>query len=162
MTDKTHNHDSPKPWHGPSARVPVPCDQIQEILFDYMARELGESRSALVYEHLRKCPDCKRVAAEMQATLEMLKGGDPAEDMPLELSARHRRRLRRAARHPILDWLISHHWLISGITAILVVILAMVVLIRLMMMEEILPDGVPVSLLPPAGATNAVNGDLTP
>lgn len=150
MNDTRHNNGGPKPWYGPAGRVPIPCDQIQEILFDYMARELGESRSALVYEHVRKCSDCKRVAADMQATLEMLKAGDPADEVILELSARHRRRLRRAARHPILDWMMTHHWVVSGITAILVVLLALVVLARLRQLQEALPEGVSVNLRPPA------------
>jgi predicted anti-sigma-YlaC factor YlaD len=110
----------------PSARLfPAPgravdCGQIQEVLFDYMARELGDAQSLLVHEHLRRCDVCRREAAAMRETLDLLRAGDPGRTAAGRLSECRRRRLRRALLHPVMDWIIVHHWLVALVAALLV------------------------------------------
>lgn len=97
----------------------TPCTDIQEVLFDYMARELGAARSDLVRRHLRKCPDCQRAAADMQATLDLLRqtSREDAARIPEHLTAERRRRMIRAVTHPVLDWVYRHHILVSVLIA---------------------------------------------
>jgi predicted anti-sigma-YlaC factor YlaD len=101
------------------------CEEIQGVLFDYMTHELGESRSELVREHLRRCPDCRRTAAEIQETLTLLETDSRQLSLiPESLSDEHRRRVIRSIAHPILDWIYRHHRLVSILTAIVAVTVA--------------------------------------
>jgi predicted anti-sigma-YlaC factor YlaD len=95
------------------------CDEIRELLFDYLCHELGEGRSTLVREHLRKCPDCQAAATEMQNTLDVLGKASKSGDVPDRLSPERRARIMRASMHPALDW-IENHVAISAILAILI------------------------------------------
>jgi len=96
------------------------CEDIQGVLLDYMARELGNGRSDLVREHLRHCPECSRAAVEIQETFDLLKS---ASEEPRErLSERHRARILRSITHPILDWIYGHHIAVSLAVAVVVVI----------------------------------------
>ena len=105
------------------------CEEIQDALFDYMARELGESRSELVREHLRRCAACSRAASEIQETLSLLETDSrQASDIPEALSDEHRKRVIRSIAHPILDWSYRHHGLVSTVVAMAAVTLAFFVL----------------------------------
>ena len=57
----------------------MPCGDIQALLYDYMNRELGGARSDLVREHLRHCPNCQKVAADIRRTTELLQAASRAE-----------------------------------------------------------------------------------
>lgn len=110
--------DSPeRPFPAPDG--PVDCRQIQSVLFDYMARELGDGQSLLVREHLRHCDACRREAAAMQETVELLRAHDPGRLAAPRLSEGRRRRLLRALLHPVMDWIIVHHWLVAALAALL-------------------------------------------
>lgn len=101
------------------------CADIQGVLFDYLARELGPARSDLVREHLRLCPECRREAAEIQATLDALKAAGPAEaDAPMRLTDDRRRRLAWSVMHPVRDWMQRHHALVALVAAVIVLALA--------------------------------------
>ena len=106
------------------------CEDIQAVLFDYMAHELGSARSDLVREHMRKCETCRAAAADMQATLELLQKASKSTDeiMPSKLSRRRRKRMLRAMMHPVLDWISLYHFIVSMIVMGLVILAALLVL----------------------------------
>ncbi|MDD5705161.1 MAG: zf-HC2 domain-containing protein [Kiritimatiellae bacterium] len=107
--------------HLPVPGRPVECGQIEEVLFDYMSRELGDAQSLLVHEHLRHCASCRRAAAEMQKTMDFLRAHDPGLGVAAHLSESRRRRLIRAVMHPVMDWIIVHHWLVALLAAVAVI-----------------------------------------
>lgn len=96
------------------------CEKIQEVLFDYMSHELGEKQSLLVREHLLHCEECRREAAEIQKTLDILLG-DTEIVPPEHLSRSVRERLRRVLLHPVLDWLYEHRRVAAMTLAVLVI-----------------------------------------
>ena len=121
------------------------CEEIQAVLFDYMTRELGTARSELVREHLRKCPDCRVAAAEIQATLDALRSVSEAEpEIPERLSDERRQRITRAVTHPFVDWMYRHHVAFSIIAAIAVSALAVAVLRKVQAYRTGTPPGVTV------------------
>ena len=95
----------------------VPCKDIQAILFDYMSHELGDKQSWLVHEHLLHCEECRREAASIEATLDLLRS-DTSVVVPEHLPNTIRRRLERAILHPVLDWIYEHRRLVAWIMAI--------------------------------------------
>ena len=95
----------------------VPCKDIQAVLFDYMTHELGDKQSWLVHEHLLHCEECRREAASIQATLELLRS-DTSVAIPEHLPNSIRRRLERAILHPVLDWIYEHRRLVAGVLAV--------------------------------------------
>ena len=115
--------DPPGDAHPPKA---IPCEKIQDLLFDYLSHELGEKQSWIVREHLRTCPACAREAAQLAATVEMLKGG-ATPDVPARLPETVRRRLARALLHPVLDWMYDHRRLTAWTAALLAVALVLLV-----------------------------------
>ncbi|MBM4143634.1 MAG: hypothetical protein FJ225_08610 [Lentisphaerae bacterium] len=136
----------------------IKCDEIQAVLFDYMTRELGPARSELVREHLRKCPACQTAAAEIRATLDLLReaSGDRA-GVPARLSDERRRRLRWAFAHPVLNWIERHHVLVSLIATVLAVALALTLLRSARLRPAEPPETIPVIIGHPPGPaeTNA-------
>lgn len=145
----TDNKQKPE-QSGPRPVAIIPCDEIQELLTAYMTKELGESQSALVREHLRKCAKCQAMARDIQSAFDLF-----AEDRNRErsehvrLSDRHRARLRRAYMHPLYGWFELHHWLIAIILSILIFAAGLWILSEIV--SEIMDDGgdsVPVELLP--------------
>jgi predicted anti-sigma-YlaC factor YlaD len=113
------------------------CEDIQEVLFDYMTRELGQARSDLVRAHLRKCPKCQAAVKETQETLEFLKGASKvAADIPDHLSDRHRARIVRAFMHPVLDWIYRHHITVSIIVALAVTAVTLCVMYKVRMFRD--------------------------
>jgi predicted anti-sigma-YlaC factor YlaD len=141
---------------------PMKCEDIQSMLFDYMARELGSARSDLVREHLRKCEACQREAADVQQTLDMLQkaASEEAGAVPSRLSASRRKRMRLALFHPVLDWIYRHHVAVSLVVAALVIVAALAIL-RKVRIEADRPVPGPVVIIgqPP---TNAANGTRLP
>lgn len=122
--------DTPK--KKPSETVRTPCAAIQETLFDYMARELGPAQSDLVREHVRRCPECQKVAADIQSTLDLLRRASHAPfDAPTRLSEKRRQRLWRALMHPILNWIYTHHVLVSLITSLIAILVILALLEKL-------------------------------
>jgi len=133
------------------------CDEIQAVLLDYMTRELGGARAGLVREHLRKCESCRRTAADMQATLDLLRHAGGADaGVPDHLSDARRARLRLAFMHPILDWVYRHHIAVSIAVALAAVALLVGRACR-MEVWEAMQSGVTVTVdngPPPGKATN--------
>ena len=115
------------------------CAEIQTVLLDYMTRELGQSRSDLVRSHLRKCPECRKAAADMQSTIDLLQAAD-GEGVPSTLSDEHRKRMFRALTHPILDWMTRHHVVTSLAIALVVLSLVLLVLWRTRWLERGRPE----------------------
>lgn len=122
------------------------CDDIQGVLFDYMARELGAARSDLVRAHLRKCEACRAAAAEIQGTLSILQAVRDAEE-PMRLTQDRRKRLRRAIMHPVLDWILVHHVAVSLAVAVLALAAAAACL-RLYVWQPRPPESIPVLIRP--------------
>ena len=109
----------------------VRCEDIQELLFDYMSRELGQARSVLVREHLRKCEACTRQAAEIQSTLDLLSNASKEEtNAPSKLTDERRKKLYWWYSHPIMLWIEQHHMIVSLIITILVLAIAGLILAR--------------------------------
>ena len=104
------------PPDGANPRL-VPCKDIQAVLFDYMSHELGDKQSWLVHEHLLHCEECRREAASIQATIDMLRG-DSSVAIPEHLPDSMRRRLERAILHPFLDWVYEHRRLVAAVLAV--------------------------------------------
>lgn len=152
MTDQQDNkqnraeHDAAKP-----ASV-MNCDDIRELLTDYMARELGESRSAFVREHLRLCPACQSVAQEIARTFDLMR--ETEGTYPDKLSDRHRARIRRAYRHPLIAWIETHHELVSVISAgiVIILILAFVTILTVLISHRPVRE-IPVDVVVPEKIT---------
>ena len=73
------------------------CEDIRALLLDYMTRELGDARSRLVREHLRRCPHCQQEASEIGDTLELLRA---ASQSPLGFAPRLSHGRRKRVRSP--------------------------------------------------------------
>ena len=123
------------------------CADIQAALFDYLARELGEGRSDLIREHLRRCPRCQPVAAEIQQTLDLLhRAADDRAGLPRRLSEKRRARMLLALTHPALDWIHRHHILVSLILAAVVTAVAALLLRGIDVLKSEIPQGVTVTI----------------
>lgn len=104
------------------------CEDIQPLLFAYMTRELGQARADVVREHIRKCEKCQAAGAEIQATLDALRGSSELDStLPDRLSDKHRERIIWAFTHPVMDWIDRHHVLVSVLVAILVIGLTFII-----------------------------------
>jgi len=97
------------------------CEEIQQVLFDYLAHELSESQSVLVREHIRRCSKCRDEAAEIEQTLSFLHKGDNARG-DMRLSDERRKRILLAVFHPVLNWIYLHHILVSLLLALAVLL----------------------------------------
>jgi predicted anti-sigma-YlaC factor YlaD len=95
------------------------CEEIQGVLFSYLAHELSESQAVLVREHIRRCPKCRSEASEIEATMELLKSSD-APRCDIRLSEDRRERIIWAAFHPFMNWVYTHHRIVSLLLALLV------------------------------------------
>ncbi|TFH15251.1 MAG: hypothetical protein E4H02_08280 [Lentisphaerales bacterium] len=133
MTDQQDNKQNGAGRDGVKPTRVMNCDDIRELLTDYMARELGESRSAFVREHLRLCPACQSAAHEIARAFDLIRETEGA--YPDRLSDRHRARIRRAYRHPLIAWIETHHELVSVISAgtVIILILAFVTMITVLL-----------------------------
>jgi predicted anti-sigma-YlaC factor YlaD len=131
------------------------CEEIQSVLFDYLARELGTAQSDLVREHLRRCESCRRSAADLLRTMELLRAADRAARAPAQLSDERRKRLVWAIMHPVLDWIYGHHMLVSIIVALLAIALVLGLLRNKSLWAPAELEGVSVTLVP-TGTTATV------
>ena len=110
---------------GRSAARPA-CEEVQALLTDYLARELGSARSDFVREHLQHCSACRHALADIDRTFETLKRATgPLPDVVLSLDEPHRRRLRWAALHPLLDWMAQRHTVVSLLAVLLALLLSL-------------------------------------
>jgi len=136
--------DSASDVAAPKRDQVLKCDEIQDVLLDYMSRQLGDARSVIVREHLRKCDNCRAEAAEMQSTLDLLRQASKEEPgLPDHLTDDRRKRIVRAIMHPIIDWMDRHHNLISIVVAIIVLAVVLAVL-RIPRKEEDLGPSIPI------------------
>jgi len=136
------------------------CEDIQPLLFDYMNHELGEGRSAVTREHLRKCRDCQGVAKNIQATLDLLhKASRPGSQQAERLTDSRRKKIIWAFTHPIRSWIAKHLFVFSFIATILVFI-GVFSFMRMMVRRHFAPrHGTLVEvILVPQGQTNPVAG----
>ncbi len=109
----------------------VRCEDIRDLLFDYMSHELGKARSQLVREHIRRCEDCKRQAAEIQSTLDLLSGASKQEtDLPSRLTDERRKKLYWWYSHPVMRWIEKHHVVFSLVVAVIILAILTLVLYR--------------------------------
>jgi len=143
------------------------CEDIQSVLFDYMTRELGEGQAKLVREHLRHCADCSRAAAEIQATLDLLRSASRRQSKsPAHLSEDRRSKMRHAVAHPVRHWMEQHHVLVSVLVTVVVLLAGFLVLRRLRVWEKSeVARGITVHInrLPvPAPATNPPPPEVEP
>jgi predicted anti-sigma-YlaC factor YlaD len=113
------------------------CDEIQGLLFDYMTRELGQARSDLVREHLRKCEKCQTAARETGETLDLLQTAKKVEEgAPAKLSEDRRRRVMRSVMHPVMHWMETNHIIVSVIVAIVLILCILMVLAQMKIMDD--------------------------
>ncbi len=128
--DKTNDADAEEKPSPLQIGMTMKCADIQPLLTDYMMRELGESRSALVRAHIRNCEKCQVMAKEMAEALNLLRDAGKVA-LPDKLSDDHRARIRRAYTHPFMSWVETHHTLVSiiaGVVLVFVVLAAMFVI----------------------------------
>ena len=117
MSDKRPTDGAP-PERMDTPTPVLRCEDVQPLLFDYMARELGDSRSALVREHLRRCQGCRDTAADMQRTLDMLHNASETEKrLRLRLSEKRRAQVLFTYNHPFMGWIVRHHIAVSAVLA---------------------------------------------
>jgi predicted anti-sigma-YlaC factor YlaD len=131
------------------------CEAIQDLLLDYVTRELDDARVAEVREHLETCADCRRAAAEIRATLKLLhSAARRAGDLPERLSDERRARVRWAFMHPLLDWIYRNHALVTAFITVVVVALLLRKIFRIEVENAPLPSGVTVTIGTGAPETN--------
>jgi predicted anti-sigma-YlaC factor YlaD len=107
--------------------IPLKCEEIQNLLTDYMSHELGEARSNLVREHLRICKQCRTKASEIQKAISILqKAAQIQTDIPKKLSDRHRERIVNAALHPLREWFYVHY--ISIVIFVIILLIGMAII----------------------------------
>ena len=139
----------------PEPPQPMPCEEIQGLLLEYMTRELGAARSDLVREHIRKCDACRHVASEIQRTLTALRA---ASRLPTgveeRLTPERHARLLRAFAHPVMNWITIHHKMVSIIAAIVAVLIGLLIVNRLQLRLDIAPEGGPTVVIKRGGPTN--------
>ena len=152
MTDHPSDRRTPDPGLetppgtvGSAPAAALDCRHVQAALFDYLSHELGAARVPIVHEHLRHCAECRRVAAQIQATLDELSAADPAAKAPQALSARRRKWLHLALLHPALYWIYEHHRLVATVAAVIVVGALLVALLCLVTGHE---PGIPIWVRP--------------
>lgn len=114
-SERRHGDDLSAPT--PQNPRTIPCERIQEVLFDYLSGELGDRQSWVVREHLRTCPACSREAARLEETVAILRRSRGVEP-PATLPPTIRRRLARALLHPVLDWMYVHRRLTAWTIAL--------------------------------------------
>lgn len=122
------------------------CEDIQAVLLAYMSRELGDTQSVLVREHIRKCEKCRAEAAEIEATLTFMHGssGDGLAGDE-RLTDERRERILRAVLHPLVDWIDLHHRLVAIVLAVVVLATALFALRNFEIFKrEPLEDGIPI------------------
>ena len=155
----TGNHDASRALNENGR---IPCEEIQGLLFGYMSRELGEGRSDLVREHIRKCADCQAAAADMQDTMSVLQGASEEEaGIPRRLSDDRRARIAFSFTHPVLDWMYQHHILVSAVMTLVVLVLLGLLLIQVRIWRSgPLDPGVPVKI-GPHGADGPATGSVS-
>ena len=145
---------------GKAEKKLVECADIQLLLFDYMSRELGEGRAAIVREHLRKCKACQVLARDIQATMDLLHTASKAgSTQRARLTESRRNRIVWVFTHPLLSWMHKHILLVSIFgTAILSV--AVWFFYRFMIESRFAPlKGEPVTvMLVDHGRTNVIRG----
>lgn len=120
-----------RPPEKPEVAHPVACEKIREMLFDYQSRELGDSQSLLVREHLRHCEACSNAAAKLQQTIDLMKRHDPAASVPTEISPKRRRRLIWLMEHPLVATCLKHYKRTSLVVALIVLILVFLYLLTI-------------------------------
>jgi len=138
----------------------VECADIQLLLFDYMSRELGEGRAAIVREHLRKCKACQVLASDIQATMDLLHTASKTEPTQGErLTESRRNRIVWAFTHPLLSWMHKHILLVSIFGAAILSI-AVWFFYRFMIESRFAPlKGEPITvMLVDHGRTNVIQG----
>ena len=139
----------------------VLCEDIQPLLFDYMNRELGEGRAAMVREHLRKCKACQAAAKEIRTTLDLLQTAKAEPKHPDRLSQNRREQILRELMHPLRSWL-EKHLLIFSIGAAVIVVISVLLFIRGMIERRFAPmEGEAVTvILVNHGHTNVIQGSF--
>jgi hypothetical protein len=150
MKKDTHRESDAREPHSTGGASPgekvLKCEDIQQVLLAYMSRELGDTQSVLVREHIRKCNVCRAEAVEIEAMLAVLRRGSP--DMGGEdarLTDERRKRILRAVFHPVIDWMDIHHRFVSILLALLVLAAALVALRNFeIFRREPLEDGIPI------------------
>jgi len=115
------------------AEHPLDCAVIRELLFSYMADELGDGQTVLVREHLRHCESCAEEALKIQQTIELVRGNDPAASVSDGFSAKRRRRLLWLMEHPFVAKCLRHY----RVTSLVLTVLALVVIFFMMMLVKI-------------------------
>ena len=152
----------PSPDAAVSGARHVGCDDVQELLFAYVARELGPARAAVVRGHLKDCAECRARAAEIRATLDLLKHAAPTEGAaPEHLSQERREHVFWAAAHPVREWIRQNHLAVSLVVAVLVVMVLASYVYRYQFQREDEPvQAIPVriGLGPPPAAQDGSSG----
>lgn len=139
----------------------VECEDIQPLLFDYMSRELGEGRAAIVREHLRKCKNCQALAKDMQATIDLLHKTSKADLGNTEhLTESRRKKIVWAFTHPIVSWIYKNIFIFSIVGAA-IALTALWFFSRFLVESRFAPlKGEPVTvIIVNHGQTNVVVGD---
>jgi hypothetical protein len=148
MNTKARSGNSDKPnGSGAAPLEPVlTCEEYQALLFAYMSRELGDTQSILVREHIRKCDRCRAEAAEIESTLALLKSASKTEASEAShLTDERRERILRAVFHPVMDWISRHHKMVSVVLAIVALIVTFFLLWDFeIFRNEPMDEGIPI------------------
>ncbi len=114
------------------ARRRLKCAEIQDHLVEYLSHELGEARSILIREHLRKCADCTAALNDIQAAFDALQETKRLDlDLPTHLTDDTRARVMKVVRDPFDNWIDKYHRLVAVAVTVLVLALAILLLARI-------------------------------
>lgn len=160
----TGNTDQDLPLFDVEARRKLKCGEIQEHLVAYLTHDLGEARTVIVREHLRKCQDCTDALNDIQTAFEALQKTKHLDaDIPAHLSEEERSVVFTAVSSPLNNWLDRHHRLIAIIVTVLIFGVVLLLLSRLRV--SLYPEGEEVQVIimqktPATGVPHGQGGKL--
>lgn len=80
-----------------SKPIDLKCQEVVELVTDYLVGALSVDQRVRVEKHLLVCPPCTTYLDQMKTTVELTRGldGAPAEEIAADLMALFRRRQPR-------------------------------------------------------------------
>jgi anti-sigma factor RsiW len=123
------------------------CEDVREVLFDYVSREMGPARLLVVREHLRNCESCRAAEEELQKTTDFLKKASQSmEGVPVRLSEDRRAWMDRAVMHPVLYWIWRHNVLVATVAVALFLLAMVLVLKHAAVRDDVVDESIPITI----------------
>ncbi|MDD4870610.1 MAG: zf-HC2 domain-containing protein, partial [Kiritimatiellae bacterium] len=101
------------------------CEQVKQLLTQYLLGDMDEYASAEIRKHLEKCEGCRTSLREIEPTLDLLRDALAAPSLaPKHLSAEQHAEITRKATNrgrKILRWFIVEHRTLTQVAALFLV-----------------------------------------